>query len=348
MRSLHQTDAHRQGVCSRRMLISVGAVFLGFFLSVLPLYSNSDLQPTPPGETGKTDLYGPPEKIGMITDPAVSEVSGLAVSTSNHDILWAINDSGHPPTLYALASSGRMMGQFNVTGADNIDWEAIALFNVNDTSYLMIADVGDNNGRYGYRTLYIVKEPIIKTATDSSLKLQGKITFQYEDGPRDCEAVAVDVNSRRILLLSKRDKPPCLYALPLNFPPVLPRQALPEKVQTAHRIALLTTLPPLTKKDLRYKYGQYAACPTDMTLSPDGALLTILTYTNIYQYQRRAKQCWAEALQAQPIRIDLPHPSTGLLKQRESLARHPITGDIFITSEGRYARIFRIQCFYKP
>lgn len=342
MQSLHPTEAHRQGLCCRHWLIA-GFVLMALFLGVPPLYSGSDGHAGAPEKIATPNGFGPPEQIGTIADPAISEISGLAVSTINPDIFWAINDSFNPPVLYALTQSGQTMGRYTIAGASNIDWEAIALFAVNDTSYLMIADVGDNNGRHDHRTLYIVREPIIKTETDGVLELQGKIRFRYEDGPRDCEAVTVDVPGQQILLLSKRDKPPGLYALPLDFSPALGQPDAPGLIQTARKIAVLSTLPPLTKKDRRYKYGSYAFYPTDMVLSPDGALLTILTYTDIYQYQRAAGQNWAATLQEPPIRIALPHPSTGLLKQREGLARQPLTGALFITSEGKNAPIFRVR-----
>lgn len=313
-------------------------------------------KPRPGGGT-ETIIYGPPEQIGTITDPAISEISGLAVSINNNGILWGINDSGHPPVLYALSTTGRTIREFTVIGADNVDWEALAIFSSGNESYLIIADVGDNSSRYDHRILYIIKEPFlngkppVSEEMGSTLEIHQEIPFRYEDGPRDCEAIAADTAGERILLLSKRDTPPRLYELPQLFPP----RGIPEKkpknglggVKTARKIALLTTLSLLTEKDRSYEYGQYAACPTDMTLSPDGTLLTILTYTNIYQYKRTLRQSWADVLKLRPTRIVLPHPATGQLEQREALARHSITEDLFITSEGRSAPIFRARPLQK-
>jgi len=80
-----------------------------------------------------------------------------------------------------------------------------------------------------------------------------------------------------------------------------------------------------------------------MDCSPDGKRLTILTYKHAYSYERDADQTWQEALQGHPRCIKLPHPDTGLLRQREALACDPHTGDLYVTTEGIPAPILRVQ-----
>ncbi len=290
-------------------------------------------------QAGKTNRYTKVEQIGAIADPSATEASGLAVSRCRPDRFWLVNDSGNPPVLHLLSSAGKDLGQYKVAQAQNIDWEDLAGFVLNGIPYLMIADVGDNRGQHTQGALYIIQEPACNASGSGGIDIlfpEWTIQFQYEDGPRDCEAVAVDAPHNRVLLLSKRTTPPVLYELPLLTDPT-------RKKLTARKIVALTTIPPPSREDLQYRYGSCASQPTAMDLSPDGTTLFILTYTHIYQYQRRENETWAEALQNRPRIIScLPHPATGQLRQRESLAVHPLTGDLFITSEGEQAPIYRI------
>ena len=51
---------------------------------------------------------------------------------------------GGDPLLYAVGSDGGDLGAFRVEGASNYDWEALASFRLQDSAYLLIADVGDS------------------------------------------------------------------------------------------------------------------------------------------------------------------------------------------------------------
>jgi hypothetical protein len=279
------------------------------------------------------------EQTGTIVDPRIQEASGLAASRINPDTLWIINDSGNLPILYAISFSGQLIQSCIISEASNRDWEDLAVFSRDGQSYLLIADVGDNRARRRECSLLIVREPALAETADQSsatLPIEQRIHFQYADGPRDCEAVAVDIQNKRILLVSKRTEPPELYTLPL--PDRNSQDAL-----TAQKVAAIPTIPPLTKRDLAWKYGQYIAQPTAMDCSPDGRRLTVLTYKHAYGYSREADQTWQQALNRAPERIELPHPDTGLLQQREALACDPHTGDLFVTSEGLPAPILRVQ-----
>jgi hypothetical protein len=141
--------------------------------------------------------FGEAVSVGNLANPQINEASGLASSRLYPAVLWVINDGGNDPMLY---------------------WEALASFQLQDTAYLLIADVGDNWEQRKTSSLYVVEEPsITKTglSDDTPVKIAWHIRFTYEDGPRDCEAVAVDVAHQRVLLLSKRGLKPVLYELPL-------------------------------------------------------------------------------------------------------------------------------------
>ncbi len=164
--------------------------------------------------SGNADTH--PYRVGVLENDAIDESSGLAASRIHPDILWTLNDSGSKPVLFAVSTTGADSGQITIMDADNRDWEDLAAFKYRQKSYLAIGDVGDNAGRRDFCTIYVIEEPkaIGKQIRDrTKVKSAWRIDFRYEDGPRDCESIAVDTAGQRILLLSKRTMPPVLYGL---------------------------------------------------------------------------------------------------------------------------------------
>ena len=273
---------------------------------------------------------------GNIVDPAITEASGLAASRRRGDVLWVLNDSGNPPEVFAVSTNGAVLARHPVPGIGNRDWEDLASFVHEGTPYLVIAETGDNEAVHETCALYVVEEPAPAEGAGEPLPLAWQIRFRYEDGPRDCESVAVDPAGARVLLLSKRDEPPVLYELPLQ-----PQGGDEDEVITARRLGALTTLPRPTADDLRDTHGRFRAQPTAMDLTPDGRALAILTYKNAYLYDRDPGQSWIEAFVAAPRVILLPHPGTGVMRKREALCFSSDAGSVFVTSEGQPAPLFR-------
>ena len=69
--------------------------------------------------------YG--KKVGIVTDPHVNEASSLALSQTNNDVFWTMNDSGGSSCVYALSKSGKILHTLCLDGAKNKDWEAICI-----------------------------------------------------------------------------------------------------------------------------------------------------------------------------------------------------------------------------
>ena len=309
--------------------------FLTVFIIFLSLKSINSSEP----QAMKTAPYQSAQWAGNISNPEIKEASGIAVSHQNENVLWVINDSGNAPSLYAVLSNGRFVGEFTVTHTQNTDWEDLAVFEYNQDHFIMIGDVGDNQAVREFCSLYIVKEPKLTRLASNENKVLtpvSEIRFQYEDGPQDCEAVAVDTVTRRILLLSKRKKYPDLYELPLQFTPS-------ETVKTARKVVKITQIPQPTQADFKHKYGKYRSQPTSMDLSHDGRILVILTYKDAYLYYREPGQNWADIFEKPPWQIPLPHPNAGKLAQREAICISHRTGELVVTSEGRYAPIYYLK-----
>ncbi len=274
-------------------------------------------------------------RTGVITDPMIQETSGIYASQKNRPVLWVVNDSRNAPVLYAILPDGKRLKECPIEGAiKNTDWEDLAGFQYEGNDFLVIADVGDNKARREFCTLFVVKEP--EPGTAGPLKLQWQMRFNYEDGPKDCEAVAVDTANKRILLLSKRQKQPVLYELPLVIYP-------PDTLYTARPIAKISNIPQPTASDLKEKYGKYRSWPTSMDLSSNGRTLFILTYKNGYTYSRKINQTWEEAFQSRPKLIRLPHPNTGELVQREAICIDHETGRLIVTTEKTPSPIYTLD-----
>ena len=273
---------------------------------------------------------------GFLQAPELVEASGLAASRRYSGVLWGINDSGNEPMLFALAAEGSDLGQVTLAGAKNVDWEDLAAFNWQGEPWLLVADVGDNRAQRDRVIMYALPEP----QADDSGRFSGTIqpawslTFTYPDGPRDCEAVAVDEAAGQILLLSKRSDPPMLYRLPLA--PSVDVQPL-----VASLVGPLDTIPPPTPTDLLLPYGRYRSQPTAMDLSADGRELVILTYRHAYLLRRIPGQEWEGILVEAPQAIALPDLLT--LAQREAVCFSTDGQSLFVTGEGAGAALLHLE-----
>jgi len=256
-------------------------------------------------------------RTGHIVNAAVVESSGLAPSRLSSDVLWTLNDSGNPPVLYALGLNGEDLGSFPVEGAENQDWEDLASFIWNHVAYLLIADTGDNREGRESCTLYVVKEPVIVNPdrqNPAPLPVSWRIDFRYADGPRDCEAVAVDTAHRQVLLLSKRTDPAVLYTLPL-FP----------STGTSMAVArVVADVPGMT-------------WPTAMDLSSDGSQALVLTDDKVCLFRSSRPERGTSVFSSLPVCIDIPR-----MDQAEG-ACFAAGRTIFISSENRPAQLVHLH-----
>jgi hypothetical protein len=278
--------------------------------------------------------------VGTLAHDGIREASGMAPSRVNRDILWVLNDSGNEPELYTIGTQGAALSTCRIGTVRNTDWEDLASFRWQGDSYLLIADTGDNGGKRNDCALLVVREPgeaAFVAGAVLTLPVAWTLRFRYEDGPRDCESVAVDVAAERVLLLSKRTVPPVLYELPL-------RPAGTGVVEVARRVVAVSSMPAPPKGKGRRHRSQ----PTAMDLTSDGTALAILTGEHGYLYERSPGEPWAQALGRPPLGIVLPPEKSGLLKQREALCFADGTRQLFVTSEGRHAHLGRLDWTARP
>lgn len=248
--------------------------------------------------------WGPADIAGLVTHEALDEISGLAASREHPGNYWAINDGGNSAQLHLMDGAGQHLASVDVPVA-NIDWEDLAAFTLDGRNYLLVSDTGDNGGIRQDLVLHVLEEP---TALDQPARLAWSIRFRWPDGPRDCEAAAVDPVRGEVLLVSKKRVPAELFRVPLR-PPGGQVEA-----------EVVGTLPGIEQPDAGDLarspiYGRYRAQVTGADLSPNGRVLAVLNYRSIHFMVRGRGQDWSVALASK-----LPHLTLPWIPQAEAIA----------------------------
>ena len=235
--------------------------------------------------------YAEPRRLADLADKTINESSGLACSRRKKGVFWTHNDSGGKPRLYAFNSKGENVGTFDVAGARAIDWEDMASVRLGKTSYLVLADVGDNDARRKNCTLYFVKEPALpagRKPAAGKIKVAKVVRFKYPDGPQNCESVAVDPATKTVYVITKAAKPIAkVYAIRI------PR-AKDKGVVTAWPVSALAL-----------------AAVTGMDISPDGSRCIVVTYGPAFEYARKRGEKWKDAFGREPCEIKMPARAQG-------------------------------------
>jgi len=123
--------------------------------------------------------------------------------------------------------------------------------------------------------LYVIEEP---EPGKSKVDYAWRLDFEYPEGPRDAEAIAVDVENQRVLVLTKSDIPALLYSVPL-----VPDS---KKRQSATRLGAVGSLPQPTRSEVEFaaKTDSWHWQPTSMDITEDESHAVILTYGGVYLY----------------------------------------------------------------
>lgn len=264
---------------------------------------------------------------GMLLDPQLSEISGLAASARHRDVLWLHNDGGNG-RLFAVSTGGRRLATFRIDGVTRTDWEDMAAFELDGRRYLLVADTGDNGGLRHTLQLHVIEEPA--ELQNARLTPAWSIVFRWPDGPRDCEAVAVDAARGQILLVSKKRSPAELFALPLR-----PRRS---GVLTATAVGTLAGMPEPDAEHLRQSpRARLDSHVTAAAVSPDGGTLAVMTYRYLLRYPRQPRERWVSAVSRTPQVSLLPW-----LPQAEALDFSADGESLYATGEFIPAPLYRI------
>jgi hypothetical protein len=212
-----------------------------------------------------------------VSDPALTEVSGIADSKANPGYLWVQQDSGNPPEVGLLQHNGLFLKNIRLAGIHNRDWEDMVLSAGPrpGIEYLYIAETGDNLLVHSDYAIYRLEEPLAATDTVRSVD---RIAFFYPDGSHNTEAILVDPVSKDIYIITKTDLKSKIFKL-----------SYPYSTTTMNRAEAVGAL--------TYNYAVSAA------MSPGGKEILVKTYDAIYYYPRKTGETILQALTNQPVSL---------------------------------------------
>ncbi|MGW2044960.1 WD40 repeat domain-containing protein [Streptomyces sp. NPDC001858] len=162
-----------------------------------------------------------------VTDPRITESSGLAASRQHPGVYWTHNDQDTCACLYAVDSgTGKTVATVTLTGVGTPrDIEAIAM---GPDNQLWVGDIGDNDGvTWPYVWIYQLPEP--KELKDQSIRAK-QYVVKYSDGSRDAESLIVHPKTGRVYIIDKHEDGGHLYESPAKlstsganvFKPIVP------------------------------------------------------------------------------------------------------------------------------
>jgi hypothetical protein len=268
------------------------------------------------------------------------ENSIAVTSASQPGVIFGLNDSGHEPLLFAFDSLGRARGLWDVAGARNRDWEAAALGPCGAAgsggSCLYIGDVGDNDARKTSQSVYRVREPTVPPLdvgpSDAIARLTNvsRVDFRYSDEPHDVEAMYVArdgsillITKRRLLDEQRRPRPALIFRIPATA-----------WDSSGMVIASLVDSLPLVPGSAE---GRQV---TDASLSMDGKLLAVRTYSEAFVYA-------VDSASGLPRRDVVPGTCRiDWLRQRQGVGIGWWWDQrrLVLTSEGRNAPLYVVAC----
>ena len=265
-------------------------------------------------------------QVGVLGDARLDEASGLATSCRDPSVLWHVNDSGGP-RLYATGIDGRDLGRTDVDGAQHRDWEDLAAFELDGSCYLAIGDIGDNEARRDRVQVYVVREPDPGT---QSVSVAWTVDFDYPDGPRDAESLLVDADAEELFVLSKRDVPPKLFAVPLR-----PRGAGTAELR---RTGVGLPLPTKVERTVAAESNGWYWQPTAIDLSRDGRQIAVLTYSAIHVFGREPGDALVAAFDRPWLRV-----ATAPIAGAESVAFGAGGDRLYLSIEQKNAPLYELE-----
>jgi hypothetical protein len=270
-----------------------------------------------PGEPCET--WGAPEVVGQVSDPSLTEISGLAVSRDNPGVLWVLEDSGASPMLTAINTTGDTLGTLTFEGVDNQDWEDLALGPCGDETCLWVGEFGDNGNSRESVSILWAAEPEVDSELGFSLSVTPQLqAFRYPEGPQDAEALVVNGAGEPYVLTKRTDITTRIYRVPV------------EPGTTTEGILLGTM-----------STGTMSGLPTSTTaadLWPDDSRLLVRGY--LYTFEALLDEGGLESAstaESRPV-------TTGLEPQGEAIAYDPLGRAIWHVSEGTNPHLWRIPC----
>lgn len=263
--------------------------------------------------------YARPCAVATVRDERLRECSGLAASRRYPGLLWAHNDSGDLPRLFALNLQGQTRALVHVVGARAVDWEDIAAGPGPDgRPSLYIGDIGNNTRSRQDLTVYCIPEPDLDSTDAVRSEPALPLPFRYPDGSFDAEALMVHPHTGDLYLITKCMGEVCgLYRFP--------RPLQPGVRVTLERVGTLRLSVP----------SIWGRMVTAADIAPDGERFAVRTYLSLFEFSMVPGEPLEKALAIPPIEIPAPPEWQG-----EAVAYRADGAGLFTLAEGRRPRLY--------
>ena len=184
-------------------------------------------------------------------------------------MFWTIGDSGNPPELLAIDTTGALRGRFALPNVANIDWEAVAVGPCPQGTCVYVGDIGDNAERRAEVMIHRVPEPIVRNTERGTVGAVETLRLKYPNQSHDVEAMGVTPDGTIVLVTKGRSQGILVYQLPPD------RWGRNEAV-VATRVDSLPIIPS----------GGNGRRVTDLAINATGTRLVVRTYRDLFVFER--------------------------------------------------------------
>jgi len=207
--------------------------------------------------------------VGVFDNPQIAESSALVRSRQYDGVFWTLNDSGDRARIFAIDNRARSLGEYEVIGATNVDWESIA---VDADGHLYLADLGNNLNARRDLVVYRVPEPDPRVPS-KTVTVDRVIRVRYPeqqarpdplDMNYDAEALFWSGETLYVLTKHRSDPGTVLYRFP--------------SLDSDQEVDLI--------RISEFDTGDTMVTGADTT--PDESYLAVLTYRRIYLFEKPA------------------------------------------------------------
>lgn len=262
-----------------------------------------------------------PARLGTLEPEELDEASGLAASRLHDGVFFTHNDSGGTPEVFAILTTGELVGRWTVSGVVNRDWEAVATGPCpkSDGACLYIGDTGDNLVVQETVQIVVVREPE-ELASTKPLDPVAVLDVRYDEGPRDVEAFIVD-RAGDVYFIEK-------FGMGIEHGVWrVPSEAFDESEVTAERVATLVLS------------SQGDTFVTDADLHPTEPWLLVRTYFGVQLFTGTST---LDMFERESFFIE--GGGYGFESQGEAIAWSADGTTFLTTSEGKHAPVSEWSC----
>jgi hypothetical protein len=258
-------------------------------------------------------------EVGQIKLKALREISGIAASRQNSDILWVHNDGG-ARLVFAVKTTGKLAALVGFP-VEIEDFEDIAIGPgpTAGIDYLYIGDIGDNTAER--REIRVVRfaEPKVSKARSGQIEVEAAEEFRltYPDGAHNAEALLVDPVSHDLVIVTKEKGNAKVFTCRAN--------RLNDKAVTSLEFLLTLKIDKVSGGDI----------------ARDGSQIILRREDKGWLWNRGHNQSVAAAFQMLPQEIPVRGHNQG--RNGEAVAFSPDGRSYFTVSEGKQQVICEFQ-----